>query len=523
MADLQTFPVAAVGGLDLVSPPQVLAQKTGAAVILNNYEALIEGGYRRINGYTQFGEIPKFIDRQDFRGMAYYKGVVVVMGEDVLHSTDGVTWNTVNKDKADKVLAEKLPDLRWLPRHGSGPVQFTKSIVGTTEVLTITDDVDGPAMLTIDGSAFSYKESDNADIKGYRYSTKYQDHVVYAGSKEKPGAIAVSDRFNPLSFTGGTGGSWSAQVNDEIVGLHTFRDYLYIFCRSSIYRVVNLESKEKVAIRPVTTKIGCVDGRSIQEIGGDILFLSDDGLRYLGATERIDDVAINLVSSLITPLVSKAAPHLGPISSVVIPSKAQYRLFFTDNTGRRQGIIGTLTPEGRFAWTTVDGMKLDGLCMTTEGEGEKVFHFGAAEYTGLKSVFYHDTGDTFDDTPIVGTWSIPPFNLGDSAVRKSLHSIDVYLEPEGTASVSLEVSFDHGDTRIIQPEPFHLEPAVEAAVWGDVKWNEFEYGAIQYLLNDIFLEGSGKWIQFTFKDNDESNSPYIIRGFDLQFTAAGRI
>lgn len=520
---LQTFPVAAVGGLDLVSPPQVLAQKTGAAVTLTNYEALIEGGYRRINGFTKFGEIPQFIDKQDFRGMTYYKGIVVVMGKDVLHSPDGVTWNVVNKEGADKVLAEKLPDLLWLPRHGTGPVEFTKTIVGKTEVLTITDDVDSPAMLTIDGGAFSYKESDNNDIKGYRFSTKYQDHVVYAGSKEKPGAIAVSDRFNPLGFTGGTGGSWSAQVNDEVVGLHTFRDYLYIFCRHSIYRVVNLESKANVAIRPVTTKIGCIDGRSIQEVGGDLLFLADDGLRYLGATERIDDVSINLVSTLVTPLVSKVAPRLGPVSSVVIPSKAQYRLFYTDNTGRRRGLIGTLMTDGTFAWTTTEGLNVDALAITTEGEGEQVFHFGAGSWSGLKTVFYHDVGDKFDTDPIIGTWTVPPFNMGDSAVRKALHSIDVYLEPEGTAEVSLEVSFDHGDTRIVQPEPFHLEPAVEAAIWGEVKWKEYEYGAIQYILSDIFLEGSGKWIQFTFRDNAENNAPYIIRGFDLQFTPAGRI
>ena len=52
MPNLQTASVASVGGLDQVSPPNVLSQKPGSAVILQNFESLPEGGFRRIHGYT---------------------------------------------------------------------------------------------------------------------------------------------------------------------------------------------------------------------------------------------------------------------------------------------------------------------------------------------------------------------------------------------------------------------------------------------------------------------------------------
>lgn len=517
---LQTFQVPAVGGLDLVSPPQVLAQKAGAALTLNNFEALAEGGYRRINGFTAYGDVPDVIAQQDIRGIAYYKGIVVVCGTDVLHSPDGATWYVVNKDKANKTSSDGLTSLTKLPRNGKGPVEFTTITVGTNEVLAITDDVDKPAMLTIEGDLYTWQVSANDDVMGYRYCARYQDHVVYAGSKGKPGSIAVSDRFNPLGFT--DAGSWEAQVGDEIVGLHTFRDFLYIFCRNSIYRVLNLESAKDVAIRPVTTKVGCIDGRSIQEIGADILFLADDGLRYLGATERIDDVSINLVSGMVRPLVSRVAPELGPVSSVVIPSKAQYRLFYTDSLGKRMGIIGTLLGDGTFSWTTTDDLLVEAITMTTEGEGERVYHIGSPT-TGTKRVYYHDKGNLFDGSPIHGTWSVPHFNMGDSAIRKALHFIDVHLEAEDKADVKLTVTYDHDDPKTMQPEPFYMEPVVEAARFGEATYGKSEYGATRYPLDDVFLEGSGKWIQLTFQDNADDNSPYIIRGYDLQFTPAGRI
>lgn len=520
MANLQTFPVPAVGGLDLVSPPQILAQKAGAGLTLRNFEALPEGGYRRINGFTEYGDVPDVIGKQDIRGIAYYKGIVVVCGEYVLHSPNGATWRVVNKDKAVKKSSEDLTALTLLPRTGKGPVEFSVINTGTNDVLTITDDADVPAVLTVEGDLYTWTLGTNDDTKGYRYSARYQDHIVYAGSKLKPGSVAVSDRFNPLGFTGA--GSWEAQVGDEIVGLHTFRDYLYIFCRNSIYRVINLESQKDIAIRPVTTKVGCIDGRSIQEIGGDILFLADDGLRYLGATEKIDDVSINLVSGLVRPIVSKVTPGLGPISSVVIPSKAQYRLFFTNNLGQRMGVVGTLMGNGNFSWTTTEDMLVESITLTTEGEDERVYHIGSPTI-GTKRVYYHDKGVNFDGTPIYAEWSVPWFHMGDSAIRKALHFIDVQLEAEDKADVSLTVTYDHEDPKTLQPEPFYMAPVVEAARFGVAIYGKASYGATRYPLDDIFLEGSGKWIQLTFRDNADDNTPYIIRGYDLQFTQAGRI
>ena len=41
---------------------------------------------------------------------------------------------------------------------------------------------------------------------------------------------------------------------------------LFIFCRNSIFKLQNINNSSTVAIVPVTKNVGCLDGKTIQEI-----------------------------------------------------------------------------------------------------------------------------------------------------------------------------------------------------------------------------------------------------------------
>ena len=522
MAELKTFPVPAQGGLDLVSPTQVLAQKPGFAVELNNMEPLPEGGYRRIKGYVRYGDVPDGYATSEVRGITVYHGIVVVIGDVVLHSPTGATFFPVNGKDVTAIPSKDLWEKTKVPREGTGRVQFTKMNVDGKDKLIITDSKSVPAILTVDGDTYTYELAGDGDtaLEGYLYATKYQDHVVIAGGAAHPGDVAVSARFNPKDFKGT--GSWSFKVPDQITGIHTFRDFLYVFCKSSIYRVSNLESSQNAVVRPVTTKIGCVNGETIQEIGGDIMFLAADGLRYLGATERIDDVSLTTVSGLIRPLIDSIDFNTGYISSVVIPSKAQYRLYYRNKQGRALGIIGVLSPNGSFQWSTTSDMNVIDVASETIGGIEYVYHIGAPRI-GAMRVYRHDVGDTFDGTPYKAGWRTPYTSMGDGAIRKCMHSMEIYLEAKDTASIQVRLSFDHENPNTAQPEPFLLAQVVEAARFGTAVYGKSLYGATRFPIDVLFLEGSGDWVQFIFEDAANTNSEYVVRGFDLQFTSGGRI
>lgn len=72
---------------------------------------------------------------------------------------------------------------------------------------------------------------------------------------------------------------FNAGTADFIVGLHSFsEDVLLVFNRNSIHVVANSQVLNNATARLLTDEIGCLARKSIQQIGNQILFLSDNGV-----------------------------------------------------------------------------------------------------------------------------------------------------------------------------------------------------------------------------------------------------
>ncbi len=72
---------------------------------------------------------------------------------------------------------------------------------------------------------------------------------------------------------------FNAGTADFIVGLHSFsEDALVVLNRNSIHLVQNSQVLNNATSRLLTDEIGCLARRSIQQIGNQILFLSDNGV-----------------------------------------------------------------------------------------------------------------------------------------------------------------------------------------------------------------------------------------------------
>ena len=152
----------------------------------------------------------------------------------------------------------------------------------------------------------------------------FRSHAFYAGMSASPQELIFSVPFDEDNFSA-SDGAGSIKVDGVIVGIKVFRENLFVFCEDSIFKITG-SSLSDFAVVPVTRKIGCVDGFSIQEISGDIVYLAPDGLRTIAGTERIGDVELGTISKQIQPRLDNVTTDR--ISSLVIRSKSQYRLFF---------------------------------------------------------------------------------------------------------------------------------------------------------------------------------------------------
>tara|TARA_B100001559_G_C16490518_1_gene618221 strand:- start:536 stop:2173 length:1638 start_codon:yes stop_codon:yes gene_type:complete len=541
----QPYALACEGGLDKASSAFELLRRPGAARRLRNFEVDVAGGYRRINGFSAFGGAsaanPSTDD--DILGLhVYADGVIACSSTNIYFSLDGTSWLQINRasvagggDNYSTFTGRSAS-----ARTSQGKAHFVTFEGDTTygEVI-ITDEGSGvkPFYFKMTGTGalsnrtYFAKEITVSGTHYPKFCTIHDKHLVVAGAATAPNTIFYSGTNDIDDFT--TTGSGSIVLDDQVVGLRSFRDDLIIFCRNSIYKLVNINNSSTISVQPITQNIGCLDGKSIQEIGGDLVFLAPDGIRTLAGTVRIGDVELGTVSRAIQPLIKDIADNIGSlnVSSIVIRDKSQYRLYYGSSTSgdSSEGIIGTLKTNQQgftqFQWSETFG--IDASAAATSGFNssgvEKHYH---GDYAGR--VFNHDTGDSFlntsgTETNIVAEYQTPDLDYGDLGTLKTLKYVKVSATPEGNVSTKLKLRYDYDDTTIPQPSDYTLsinKPSLfGTAVFGTTAAHVF--GASSDPMTRQAVEGSGHSNYFRIFSDDQ-NSPYTINGIYIDYEPSGR-
>jgi len=348
----------------------------------------------------------------------------------------------------------------------------------------------------------------------------FKNHMFYAGMSSEPNTVTFSSLGDENDFTTSAG---SLDVDSSIVALKSFRDSLIIFCEDRIYKLAGSSSSD-FAIAPISRNIGCSDAFSVQEIGGDVLFLAPDGLRTIAGTARIGDVELGTVSKQIQKRINTIS--YDNISSVVIRSKSQYRLFYPTTGGTEassKGIIGVVkaNPSGQIGWEYSDlkGLK-PSCCVSGFVSGvEKIIHGG---YDGY--VYLQESGNSFAGTAIQAIYRSPDLTMGDAGIRKSMQRINVNYDPEGAVNFSMFVKYDFEDASVPQPSAYTLSTADTAAVYGDSGslYGSAIYGAEGIPIVRQSVEGSGFTVVVRLEDTS-TNPPITLKGFELEFTPGARM
>jgi len=72
---------------------------------------------------------------------------------------------------------------------------------------------------------------------------------------------------------------FNAGTSDFVVGLHSFaEDKLLVFNRNSIHIVTNTTDLKGASTQVLTDEVGCVARKSIEQVGNQVIFLSDNGV-----------------------------------------------------------------------------------------------------------------------------------------------------------------------------------------------------------------------------------------------------
>lgn len=398
----------------------------------------------------------------------------------------------------------------------NGKARHIKYRIGVTEKIAFATGLGYP--FTFDDNTFQYVTG-SADLENCSHLSWFKNQMCYAvGDKIVITAPFTDNDLNPAN------GSGVISVGANITGLQVFREALFIFSAQSIHQITGNTLADFI-LKSVTTDIGCVASDTIQEIGGDVMFLGPDGLRLLSATDRINDFNLGVVSKPIQKEMTNLISASSSFSSVVIRKKSQYRLLGYSQSISTQSALGVIGVqlEGNdtagINWAETQGFKAyvadSSYYIQTE---TAVF----AESTGY--VYQMESGNSFDGGNILATFSTPFIHLTDPRLRKTFYKLQLYTEPQGSVTTAVNLKLDFDTSGSVQPETLSLSN--DTGVVGFFGSPLATYGTIVYgsKLKKIFetqLVGSGFSMSLQFISNSQS-PPFSLDTATVEYAVHDR-
>ena len=502
------FTASCAGGL--VLNKDVFTMQPGEALQLSNFEPDITGGYRRLNGTTKYNTtiVPQVAnaDERILMSVIFNDFIIAARGGTVYTGTTTGSWTSRATSKGTTFTYD-----------------FDKfNYDGTDKIIIATG---ASAAFTLNSS---YSEDIiNATGGGTaptnpKFVKSFANHMFYGGMSNSTHSVIFSGPFTEDDFNTGAG---EIKVGDVVTGLKVFRNELFIFCQRRIYKVVGTSSSD-FQLAEVAKNVGSIANNSIQELGGDIIFLSADGIRTIAGTTRIGDVELGTVSKQIQDRINDIT--YDNVTSLVIRDKSQYRIFYplTDGfEGSQKGLIATIkvNPNSQqmgFEYADIKGLKVSSCDSDYIDNVETVIHGG---YDGY--IYQQDSGNVWTrggySSNIDATYRSPDITMGDPGVRKNMQRVNLNWKPEGAVSASMFIKYNYDDINTPQPAVFPLTTQGSGANFGEGLFGTSAYGQGDLPITRQAVEGSGFAVALKITDTS-SNIPFSIKGFELEFTPGGR-
>ena len=509
MPDLsQTSPAVFPLQGGLVLNKSTFAMQPGEALELVNFEPDINGGYRRINGFAK-----------------YNTNIVPITSA----STEEVLLSCIFNDKivaarGQKIFTASAGSGSWTERDSgrtsAGVYTFERFNFDGNDKLIVADGNNAPTVFNTSFAATDVSSAGSGEVStavtGAKFVAVFKDHMFYAGMSNNKQEVVFSVPFDEDNFATGSGAG-SFKVDDTITGLKVFREDLFVFCQDRIFKLSGTSSSN-FAVTPVTRNIGCVNGQTIQEFAGDLIFLAPDGLRTVAGTARIGDVELGTISSPVQSVFNDNIANSSGFRSLVIPNKTQYRVFFT-KSGVAQAITEGVTTSLRgqsFEFAELKGIRPTSTDTVTTATETIVIHGGEGGY-----VYRQESGNDFDGSAIGGKYRSPDLSFGDPGVRKHMHRVLVSYKPEASISADMFLRYDYEDPSSPRPAAYSLSASDIVAVYGSGVYGTATYGGQSEPLLRQSVEGSGFTVALRVDDNG-TTAPYALRGFQMEYQTGAR-
>ena len=506
---IQSTSIAAPGFLGLNTQDSSVTLRDGFATVANNCVIDKFGRIGARQGWTaqhtsntdlSTSYLKTIAELIDTSGTSY----IVAAGNNNLFYYDGTDLNTLSYGGGgtaptitdDHWQTASLNGIIYFYQEGHDPLYFSPA-QSTTSYFRISENP----------SYVGTVQASNCVISAY-------GRTWSANTTTDKNTVQFSDLLEGYRLTYGTAGTldvttvWPAG-GDEIVALAAHNGFLYIFGRRQILIYAGAEEPATIQLQDAITGVGCVARDSVVVTGGDVLFLSDSGVRSLQRVIQeksapMRDISSNVRDDLVYEITLENPQDIKAVYS-------DKHAFYLLSLPTRQLVycfdMRSTLDNGANRVTTWDNLVPRAFCYTRN----KDLLFGNAGFIGLYDG-YTDNTNTYRMKYYTNY-----FDFQSPTTMKFLKKVGITLFGGGGYTINLKFGFDYYD--ILRNRQFSIGSAT-VAEYNIAEYGIAEYGGSSFNSKTVNVGGSGRVIQLGIETIVDSK-PISIQKLDI-YVKAGK-
>ena len=251
--------------------------------------------------------------------------------------------------------------------------------------------------------------------------------------------IYWSDLLDGTKWSGGSTGSldltnvWPTGY-DEVVSLAAHNGFLIIFGKNSIVIYSGATSPSTMVLSDTIANVGCTHRDSVQNVGTDLLFLSNEGLRSLGRVIQEKSSPVRDISKNVrTDLLSLIPLQTLGIKSVYSPEEAFYLLSLPSSSVVYCFDMRVPLEDGSHRVTVWTGVNLKAFDRLDDG----TLYMGNVDGINTYSGYLDDT------VTYQLNYFTNPLDFGDSSRLKILKELDLTFIGGQNTQVTVNWGYDY--------------------------------------------------------------------------------
>ena len=244
---------------------------------------------------------------------------------------------------------------------------------------------------------------------------------------------------------------FNAGEADFNVALHSFsEDNLMVFNRNSIHLVANTTTLQGASTKLLTNEVGCVSRQSIQQVGNQVIFLSDNGVY---STQFFDEYNLRGTETPLSEPINTTIQRINKTyweNSVAVYFDNRYFIAVPLDTSTKNNAVLVYNFLNK-QWESIDQVNNDDFHISNllvVGAGDKRGVYAVNDLGGIHKLdskpngrdnFISQVGGTEQNIDVVGSLTTRQYTL-QSLDRKRWKNFDMHFESDSSASSDLSIS-----------------------------------------------------------------------------------